>query len=96
VTSYEGTVSRYLVPALGKVPVAKLSIEDVTAMMVDLEMNPRPNPRPKTGSKTGTKPNRIVSARTRQRAGLFRAWGSGSGERIRTSDQVINSHPLYH
>ena len=28
--------------------------------------------------------------------GPFRAWEAGSGGRIRTYDQVINSHPLYH
>jgi hypothetical protein len=28
--------------------------------------------------------------------GLIRAWSVGSGGRIRTYDQVINSHPLYH
>lgn len=39
VTSYQGTVDRYLVPTLGKIPVARLAIEDVNAMLATMARN---------------------------------------------------------
>jgi integrase len=37
VESYEATVRRYLVPSIGRVPVARLSPEDVARMLADLK-----------------------------------------------------------
>lgn len=42
VTSYEGIVSRYIVPAIGRVPVARLTVEDVARMLRSIEqLSPR-------------------------------------------------------
>ena len=41
VTSYQGVVDRYLVPTIGRIPVARLSVEDVAAMLVTLERGGR-------------------------------------------------------